>query len=224
MRFRAERERVYETCIELADRGFLAATGGNVALRADATHFVVTPSALDYYAMKPRDACVVRFADEVRVEGDRPASVESGLHAAILRARPDCGASVHTHQPVASAYTLLSKPLEVKDRRRQELLGRFVPRVRYAPSGTAWLATCVAQVFEDGAHACLMQNHGVVVAGRDPEEAVARVAALGAACAGWFLTPDRVEAGSRRDGRDAAPEQIVVRICGRFRLTPHTRE
>ena len=48
MNFEAAREQVVHTCIELADRGYLAGTGGNVAIRVDAEHFAVTPSALDY--------------------------------------------------------------------------------------------------------------------------------------------------------------------------------
>ncbi len=50
MKFQATRELVVKTCIELADGGYLAATGGNVALRVDQDHFAVTPSAIDYYA------------------------------------------------------------------------------------------------------------------------------------------------------------------------------
>ena len=140
MNFRSARERVHATCIELADRGYLAGTGGNVAFRVDAEHFAVTPSALDYYAMAVEDIGVVRLFDGAQVAGERPASVESGLHAAVLRACPDAEASVHTHQPVASAFTLLGKPLLVGRQARQTALGPRVPVVGYAPSGTAWLA------------------------------------------------------------------------------------
>ena len=135
MRFQDVRQEVVRTCIELADRGFLAGTGGNVALRADDDHFAVTPSATDYYAMSAADVCVVRLSDKKQVDGEREASVEAGLHAGVLQARPECWASVHTHQPVASAYTLLAKPLEVRDHLHRELLGGRVPCVGYAPSG-----------------------------------------------------------------------------------------
>ena len=108
MKFEAKREEVRATCLTLADRGYLAGTGGNVALRADDDHFAVTPSATDYYAMSAADVCIVRLSDKRQVDGDREASVEAGLHAGVLLARPDCGASIHTHQPIASAYTLLA--------------------------------------------------------------------------------------------------------------------
>lgn len=196
MKFQATRELVLQTCIELADRGYLAATGGNVALRADEEHFAVTPSATDYYAMRAEDVCLVRFSDTVQVEGERSASVETGLHAGLLLARPDCGASVHTHQPVASGYTLLAKPLEVRDRSRRALLGQSVPCVGYAFSGTNRLARRVARAVKPNTHAYLMRNHGAVCLGRDAREAMTRVAALESECASFFLTRIASQSGT----------------------------
>lgn len=186
MKFQQARERVIETCITLADKGYLAGTGGNVALRTDANHFLITPSAVDYYAMEAKDICVMRLADRAQVEGEMSASVEAGLHARVLIARPDCGASIHTHQPIASAYTLLANPLELQDAKVADLLGSQIPCVSYAPSGTRWLAKRVGQAFEGQSNACLMRNHGVVCVGKNEQQAIERVAALEAACATFF--------------------------------------
>ena len=186
MKFQQARERVIETCITLADKGYLAGTGGNVALRADPNHFLITPSAVDYYAMGAEDICVMRLTDRSQVEGELNASVEAGLHARVLIARPDCDASIHTHQPIASAYTLLAIPLELQDAITADLLGNQVPCVSYAPSGTAWLAKRVGQAFEGQSHACLMRNHGVVCVGKNEQQAIERIAALEAACAAFF--------------------------------------
>lgn len=186
MMFQQAREKVVATCLDLADRGFLAGTGGNIALRADHEYFLVTPSATDYYKMTAADICVMRVADRVQVEGERPASVEAGLHANVLTARPDCEASIHTHQPVASAFTLLAIELEVKNEDAARELGSTVPCVTYAPSGTGWLARRVGQVFEKDGNACLMRNHGAVCVGKDIPEAIRRVVLLEAACAEFF--------------------------------------
>ncbi len=193
MRFAETREEVVRTCIALADRGYLAGTGGNVALRADASHFAVTPSATDYYAMRPEDVCLVRLSDSRQVDGERQASVEAPLHAGVLIARPECGASVHTHQPIASAYALLARALEVQNPRNRLLLGARVPCVGYAPSGTGWLARKVARAVRADTHAYLMRNHGVVCVGTSSEDAMLRVAALESECASFF------EARARRD-------------------------
>lgn len=188
MMFQQAREAVVETCITLADKGYLAGTGGNIALRADEDHFLATPSATDYYTMTAADICVLRLSDRSLVEGEKPATVEAGLHANILNRRPDCRASIHTHQPIASAYTLLNIPLVIEDVALRGIVGAEIPCISYAPSGTGWLARKVGNTFNAVTHACLMRNHGVVCVGSDIDEAIRRVAALEAACAAYFMS------------------------------------
>jgi L-fuculose-phosphate aldolase len=173
MSTQAVRHQVVELCQELAARGYFAATGGNVALRIDSELFAVTPSATDYYTMRPDNVCVLRITDLRQIEGDRPPSVESDLHARILRARPDCHCSIHTHQPIASACALLSRPMAEWG----HAASNFAV-VGYAPSGTRWLATRLAKAVRPDVNAYLMRNHGAVCCGSDAATTVARIAAL----------------------------------------------
>ena len=179
---------VVATCLELANKGYLAGTGGNVACRIDIDdeHFAVTPSAIDYYAMRPEDICVLRLRDCGLVAGERRPSVEHRLHANILRVRRDCRASIHTHQPIASAYTLLGRELEIRHPRCQSMLGPKAALVGYAPSGTSWLAKKLEKALRPEINAYLIRNHGVVCCGPTLGETVARVEALEAACAHYF--------------------------------------
>ena len=179
------RETLLKAVLALADRGFLAGVGGNLALRIDADTFAVTPSATDYYSMTPDDICVLRLDTLAVLAGNRPPSVESGLHARLLRRRPDCRASVHTHQPVASAYSLLHRPLPVPAR-WQPQLGKTVPVCGYAPSGTGWLAWRAAAQCGGRTRALLMANHGVLGLGRDLADASEVVIALEQAATDWF--------------------------------------
>jgi L-fuculose-phosphate aldolase len=171
----AVRQTVVDLCVALSRRGHLAGTGGNIALRIDAERIAVTPSATDYLTMTAADVCVLRLADLVLVEGTKPPSVETGLHARVLRARPDVHCSIHTHQPIASACALLGQPLEVPDGPWRQSLGRSVPVVGYAPSGTAWLAALLARALRPDTQAYLMLNHGVLCCGARPEAAVQAV-------------------------------------------------
>jgi L-fuculose-phosphate aldolase len=177
MRFQAERQRVVEISRKLADRGYFAATGGNLALRIDDEHMAVTPSATDYQRMLATDVCVLRLDDLRKVEGDRKPSVETGMHAQVLRARRDCHASVHTHQPAASACTLLGKALVVDDQRRV-LLGAEVPVVGYAPSGTSWLSNKLRRALRPDVNAYLLRTHGAICCGASIEAALQAVVAL----------------------------------------------
>jgi L-fuculose-phosphate aldolase len=172
------RQEVVELCRDLARRGYFAATGGNLALRVGADLIAVTPSATDYFSMGPDDVAVVRLSDLRQLEGNKPPSVETGLHARLLSARPDCHCSIHTHQPVASACALLGRPLTVTDPGRQQLLGPRIPMVGYAPSGTGWLASKLARAIRPDINAYLMRNHGAVCCGPDAGSTVERVVAL----------------------------------------------
>jgi len=171
----AVRTCIVDLCVELSRRGHLAGTGGNIALRIDAERFAVTPSATDYLTMGTADVCVLRLADLTRLEGDRAPSVESSLHARVLRARPDVQCSIHTHQPVASACALRGEPLAVPEGPLRATLGPQVPLVGYAPSGTGWLAGKLARTLRPDVHAYLMRNHGVLCCGSSPAAAVQAV-------------------------------------------------
>lgn len=186
MTFDQARLKVVSTCVLLADKGYLAGTGGNVACRIDDKYFAITPSATDYYAMSPEDICVLRLDDLTVVAGDRRPSVEHRLHAHVLRVRRDCDVSIHTHQPIASAYTLLGRDLKVLDPRHRAILGPKAAHVGYAPSGTNWLASRLGKTLQPDINAYLMRNHGVVCCGPTLDETVTRVEALEAACITFF--------------------------------------
>jgi L-fuculose-phosphate aldolase len=173
-----ERQRIVDLCVDLSKRGYLAGTGGNVALRIDADRFAVTPSATDYLAMSAADVCVVRLSDLQRIEGERTPSVETGLHARVLRARPEVHCSIHTHQPVASAWALMNEMLgaDTDDARRS--LGKRVPVVGYMPSGTGLLTRLVGRALRPGVNAYLMRNHGVICCGTSVDAAVKAVEQL----------------------------------------------
>jgi L-fuculose-phosphate aldolase len=186
MIFEQERREIVTICLKLADRGYLAGTGGNVAYRVNDEYFAVTPSATDYYAMGPEDICVLRLEDFAQIEGNRRPSIEHKLHAHVLRTRRECRASIHTHQPIASAYSLLGRSLEILDLQHEHLLGNKAALVAYAPSGTGWLASKLLKALRPEINAYLMQNHGALCCGPTLDEAADRVEALELACAAFF--------------------------------------
>lgn len=174
----AIRQSVVDLCVKLSHIGYLAGTGGNIALRIDAERFAVTPSATDYLSMQAADVCVVRLADLQQLEGERTPSVETSLHARVLRQRPEVLCSIHTHQPVASACALLGRTLVVDDEATRRVIGSHVPLIGYMPSGTGLLAWMVGRAIRPDLNAYLMRNHGVLCCGTSLEAAVASVHAL----------------------------------------------
>lgn len=177
MLFEHQRHAVVELCLQLSKRGYFAATGGNLMLRLDDDVVAVTPSATDYLSMTAADICVLKLADLSIIEATRPPSVESSLHARVLRRRPDLQCSIHTHQPLASACALLGDPIEVPAA-HQAVLGQKIAMVGYAPSGTSWLAKRLEAAVDATSQAWLMRNHGVLCAGIDSNTAMAAIEQL----------------------------------------------
>lgn len=206
--FEAAREAVVAACLQLADRGFLAGIGGNIALRADSEHFAVTPSAADYYSLTPQDICILRVDDLTKVAGEMQPSVESGMHAALLRRRPDLNASVHTHQPIASAIALLNRELPVVDPAARAALGPTVVLTKYAPSGTSFLMKAFAKVLRDDANGYLLRNHGIVCGAPDLKQAARNVEYIEAEAARY------IEAGIQRNLETDAGRQLRERAAG----------
>ncbi|UZD97732.1 class II aldolase/adducin family protein [Pseudomonas corrugata] len=194
---------IVELSRHLSQRGFFAATGGNLALRIDSEHIAVTPSATDYFSMRPEDVCVLRLKDLKQISGERSPSVESGLHAKILRNRPDVNCSIHTHQPLASACTLLGKPLEVSFPQLWKSLGQRIPLVGYAPSGSGWLANKLERMIRRDCNAYLMRNHGVLCCGPDINTTLNRLEDLEALCRDHLLSQIKLQAQGRPESRAA---------------------
>jgi L-fuculose-phosphate aldolase len=186
MNLQEARRMALEACLYLAGQGFLAGTSGNLAVRIEDGLFVVTPSGRDYFRLAPTDLCVLQLNPLKQLAGPYPPSVETGLHARLLRQRPDLAASVHTHQPLASAAALVGETVPVPAPEDQRHLGRCLPMVGYAPSGTALLASAFGRRIRPDIQAYLLRNHGLVCAGADLGAAVANTARVERICADFL--------------------------------------
>lgn len=171
---------------EMTHKGFLMGTGGNVSVRASLRNaLAITPSNYDYLKMVASDVCVLDW-DLKPLSGERPASIESAMHAAIYQARPDVNVIIHTHQVTASAVALLGKNIPALFDEQVRFLGRSVDMVPYGASGTGWLKSNIVRKLKNHANAYIMANHGALILGPDPERAMFNVELL-EKCAVAFL-------------------------------------
>jgi L-fuculose-phosphate aldolase len=166
-----DRQAIADMCRRMADRGFFSGTGGNIGLRLDDSLFAVTPSATDYYRVRAQDVAVLRLDTLEQVEGEKTPSVEKGLHARMLRMFPARRASLHTHQPVASAVTLLHEPMPWPSGSDLATLGRHVALVPYRPSGTGMLVRALDKALKSDIYAYLLASHGVICSAPDLDDA-----------------------------------------------------
>jgi ribulose-5-phosphate 4-epimerase/fuculose-1-phosphate aldolase len=179
-------QQIVDICRLLTLKGFLMGTGGNVSVRIpEQQAMAITPSNYDYTQMVNDDVCVLDW-QSTRLTGERKPSIESGMHAAIYQARPDVHVIIHTHQVIASSIALMGRPIPALFDEQVRFLGRVVEIVPYGASGTGWLKSNIVRKLKNGANAYILQNHGALTLGPDPERAMFNVELL-EKCAVAFL-------------------------------------
>jgi ribulose-5-phosphate 4-epimerase/fuculose-1-phosphate aldolase len=128
-----------------------------------------------------RDVCVVRLEDGEVLRGGRP-SVETGMHLAVLRRRPDV--NVVLHFQTSFATTLACR----RGRRPDYNVIPEIPfyigpdaHIRYYPPGTPALAGAVADALAEG-DLVQMDNHGQVTVAADFAHAIQNACFFELAC------------------------------------------
>lgn len=162
---------VVEVVHEMDRCGLTEGTAGNVSARTAAGEVVLTPTAMRYPEMSVDDLVVTDLAGRV-LAGDRQVTTEIDLHLACLRRHPDIRSVVHTHAVHASMFAVAQQPIPCVLEEFEYYVGGDVRVSTYHPTGTSALGDEIAALLGDRA-AALIANHGLVVVGRSPEEALA---------------------------------------------------
>ena len=162
------------------NRKLTNAYGGNFAVRASASSFVVTPSMMaeeKHCKLVPEDLMLVDF-DCAILEGDGRLSRETEMHAALLRAFPTVGAVIHAHPMNAMVFASAERPIPsvTEATEQQEEAGL----VEFAPMCTPEMSANVLAYYEKRRSlterlplACVLPKHGVVITGKDLNNAFA---------------------------------------------------
>jgi len=170
-RWQKEREAIVAAGREIAAKGLVAGSAGNVSMRlGDAELLAITPRGKRYDAFSAADVQVIDFAAEP-VEGDQVPSVESLMHIAAYRARPDARAVVHTHSIYASVLAVAHLSLPPLIDEMVTSLGGEICVAEYAFPSSEELAEHAAKGLV-GRNAVLLANHGVVGIGKDLRDAI----------------------------------------------------
>ena len=147
----------------LHERGFIAATDGNLSVRLDDRRVLITPTGMSKGAMRTSDLVVVNM-DGRKLKGRREVTSEIGMHLLIYGMRPDVCAIVHAHPRTATGFAAagiaLNQPLVC-----EVVIGLGqIPLAPYGTPGTPELARTLESLVPQY-DAILMANHGVVTYG-----------------------------------------------------------
>lgn len=153
---------------ELYDAGLITAKGGNVSARiADGEELWITPTELYKGGLTEEKLIRVNLQGKRLAGRDRP-SVEMPMHLLIYRTRPDVGAIIHSHAPMATVVGLFDEP--VPPLTIEAIALAHAPVIPFLLSGTKELCEAVTNALGEGS-AVLLQNHGLLTVGEDLREA-----------------------------------------------------
>ena len=156
----------------LYERRILASYEGNLSVRLDDERLLTTPSGVHKGRLRASDLVVTNMKG-VTVNGGKPSS-ELKMHLTIYSERPDVGAVVHAHPPIATGYAVSGRMLPTAALAETVTLLGCVPVAPYGTPSTDELAEAVREPVRQF-DVVLLANHGAVTAGRDLEEAEERM-------------------------------------------------
>jgi autoinducer 2 (AI-2) kinase len=143
----------------------ITATGGNVSVRIPdcPDEAWITPSQLFKGDLVPEILVRIGMDGRALDEGARSPSSEALMHTAVLKAKPEANAVIHCHAP--NATVLVNAGLPFLAISTEAAFFRNIGRIPFVMPGTQELADAIVEAMGDG-WAVLMQNHGLLVAGR----------------------------------------------------------
>ena len=105
------REEVYRANMDLAARGLVVSTFGNVSgIDREIGLIAIKPSGVDYDDLSPGNMVIVDLEGK-KVEGDLNPSSDTKTHVRLYRVFTEIGGVVHTHSRHATAWAEAKRPL-----------------------------------------------------------------------------------------------------------------
>ena len=146
----------------LVDHDLSYGSWGNISIRLNEDEMLITPSAMDYFEIKPEDIVKVNI-HTLEYGNQRVPSSEAPMHAAIYRTRDDADAIIHTHSNAISVFAACERGFAIKDPALKDLIGDILV-TEAAPPGSDKLGEVVSETMQN-THACIVPHHGAVFYG-----------------------------------------------------------
>jgi L-fuculose-phosphate aldolase len=161
----------------LWERGFVAATDGNLSVRLGTDRLLVTSSGVSKGFLSPEELVVIDLDGEpvpsYRGQGQRPSS-EILMHLEVYRQRPDVNAVIHAHPPIATAFSIAGVSLARCVLPEVVITLGGIPTTEYATPGTSDVPGSIRQAVRDH-DALILDHHGSLTVGQTLWEAYLRL-------------------------------------------------
>jgi L-fuculose-phosphate aldolase len=165
----SEKTKLVEICRKVYREGFVSATDGNISVVTKNNNFLITRSGINKGDVTEDDILEIDSSGKI-ISGRGKLSTEFKIHLFAYSRRPEVFAVVHCHPVYATAFASTGQGFYKHVFPEVILSLGKVPLCSYAAPSTDELALSM-QPYIDYAWAFLLQNHGAVTLGRDPDDA-----------------------------------------------------
>lgn len=172
------REQLIATARAMQPAGLNKGTSGNVSVR-HGDGFYITPTGMPYAGLATDDIPLMGL--DGTHQGTRKPSSEWRFHRDLYAARPEVGAVLHAHSPFAVSLACLRRDIPPFHYMIARFGGDTIRCADYAIFGSEALSASAMAAMVDR-QGCLLANHGLLVTGRDLDEALALAIELEELC------------------------------------------
>lgn len=174
---------IIQTCLDMNKLGLNQGASGNIGARISSERFLITPSGLPYDRMKPVDLPIVSL--DGHWWGKLRPSTEWRLHRDIFAARPEIEVVLHSHSRHTTAIACLGEEIPAFHYMIAAAGGADIRCAPYATFGSQALSDGALHALE-GRKACLLANHGLIIAERSLEKALSLAVEIEHLAATWI--------------------------------------
>ncbi|HEY5743215.1 MAG TPA: class II aldolase/adducin family protein [Terrimicrobiaceae bacterium] len=172
------RDQIVATMERIYRRNMTTTSGGNISIHDENGDKWITPARVDKGNLRRQD--IVRIGRDGACEGLHPPSSENPFHLSIYAARPDVRAIIHAHPGALVSFSICGQTPDTRVFPEARNVCGKVAFARYEVPGSRQLGARIAAEFaSEGEPNCVvLENHGVVVGGRDLADAFQRFETL----------------------------------------------
>ncbi len=168
--YEKQKRMVINTALEIKRNGLVSMSGGNVSMRLESGHMLITPSGTSYETMKERDIVVIDIKGN-RIEGKCRESVDTVALLYIYEHMPQVNAIIHTHQPYATAAGLIGDILPAAVTTLANVTLGAVNVAPYCSAASVDMGIQAVKYIGER-RAVILKHHGVITVGKDLKEAL----------------------------------------------------
>lgn len=220
--YKTERQALIDCALAMRAAGLIKGSGGNVSQRIagagpDGTDaFLVTPTAMSYDTMIPSDVVLVD-GQGATLDGRRRPTSDMAAVLYVFRHMPQVNVVIHTHQPYATALSLVADELPAD---LTTIIDELHAAVRVAPftrSSDKGMGVLTVEHIGD-ALAVILRHHGVIAVGKDIDQALTAAIYLEESCQAYLaalatglpiahLTPEQIADEAKERGYYGQPKE-----------------